>query len=198
MNPEIEKLIKLAVADGVLTEKEKEIILKKAVALGEDKDEVELIIDGELALLNNQNFKQKEETISNKDTEIKKCPACGAFVGALQLKCSDCGYDFNKESDSNKQIRDFIQELQNQLLAIDNEKIKFLGKETLLSVANPTGFNNKKAQVIYTFTLPNTKESLIQLLIFAYSNYEAITDNALARNPLKKLGFRKVNKPITY
>lgn len=192
MHPEIEKLIKLAVVDGKLTEKEREIIFRKAEALGEDKDEVELILDGELAIsLNEQKSSQSMLANSSRENEVKKCPACGALVGALQLKCSDCGCDFNKETESNKNIRDCIQELQNQLLSIDNEKVKFLGKETLLSIANPTAFNNKKAQFIYTFTLPNTKESLIQLLVFAYSNYEAITDNALARNPLKKAWLAK-------
>ena len=50
MNPEIEKLIKLAVADGAITDKERTAILRKAEKLGEDKDEVELILDGELAV----------------------------------------------------------------------------------------------------------------------------------------------------
>lgn len=50
MNPEIEILIKLTVATGEITEKKRAIIMKKAESLGENLDEVELILNGELAL----------------------------------------------------------------------------------------------------------------------------------------------------
>jgi len=187
MNPEIEKLIKLAVADGAITDKERTAILRKAEKLGEDKDEVELILDGELAVAKRgQKTEPIDQQQSNKVGDTKKCPSCGAPVPALTLKCSECGHEFNKETDTNRQIRDYIKELQNQLMAIDNEKVRILGKETLLSTYNPMAANNKKAQIINTFTLPNTKESLIQLLIFAYVNYEGTQGNAITGNPLKQ------------
>jgi len=167
MNPEIEKLIKLSVADGVISEKERAVIMRKAEAFGEDKDEVELMLEGELALKKSEQLLiHQDQPKTKREDEIKKCPSCGALIGALQLKCSDCGYDFNKESDSNKQIRDSIKELQNQLLLETNIK--------------------KKAQIINTFTLPQTKEALIQLLFLSFSNYEATQDNAFSGNPIKK------------
>ena len=48
MHPEIEKLIDLALADGQLTDKERNVILKKATELGVDTDEVEMVLDGKL------------------------------------------------------------------------------------------------------------------------------------------------------
>ena len=45
MHPEIEKLIELALADGQVTERERNVILKKAKSLGVDEDEVEMILD---------------------------------------------------------------------------------------------------------------------------------------------------------
>lgn len=187
MHPEIEKLIQLAIAEGVITDKERAIILQKAEKLGEDKDEVELILDGELALAKQkQNSEQQNQTKSNKVGDIKKCPSCGAPVQSLKLKCPDCGHDFNKETDSSKQIRDYIRELQDKLLEADNslssKQRAWYGEGQV---------NNKKVTIINTFTLPNTKESLIQLLIFSYSNYESIQDNALAPNPLKKAWLAK-------
>ncbi len=53
MNPEIEKLIELTVATGEITEKKRETIMRRAKILGEDLDEVELILNGELALSKN-------------------------------------------------------------------------------------------------------------------------------------------------
>jgi len=51
MNQELEKLIEIAFADGELSEREKEIILRKAENLGEDIDEVELILEGKIQQL---------------------------------------------------------------------------------------------------------------------------------------------------
>ena len=44
-NEKIEALIKAALADGVLTEKEKEILFKNAQAEGIDLDEFEMVLD---------------------------------------------------------------------------------------------------------------------------------------------------------
>jgi len=51
MNKEIEKLIELAIADGKITQQERNVILKKDKALGEDVDEVEMMIDAKLVLM---------------------------------------------------------------------------------------------------------------------------------------------------
>ena len=49
MNPELEKLITLAAADGIITDKQREIILLKAEALGVDPDEVEIYLENILS-----------------------------------------------------------------------------------------------------------------------------------------------------
>ena len=69
MNPEIENLINMALADGEVTEKERSIILKKAEVLDLDVDEVEMILDGRIALIVKENT--TEQTKSNKEGNIK-------------------------------------------------------------------------------------------------------------------------------
>ena len=54
MNAELEKLIDFALADGVVTDKEREIVRKKAEKLGEDPDEAEMILDAKLAMQNKE------------------------------------------------------------------------------------------------------------------------------------------------
>ena len=54
MNPELEKLIDFALADGVITDKEREIVRRKAEKLGEDPDEAEMILDAKLAMKNKE------------------------------------------------------------------------------------------------------------------------------------------------
>ncbi len=48
-SPRIEALIKSAFRDGILTKKEKEIIIKRAVSEGEDADEFELLLSSRIA-----------------------------------------------------------------------------------------------------------------------------------------------------
>ena len=61
MHPEIEKLIDLALADGQIKEKERNVILKKAAELGVDADEVEMTLDGKFNQLEANKPKQKEK-----------------------------------------------------------------------------------------------------------------------------------------
>lgn len=48
-NEQIESLITAALADCVLTDKEKNLLFKKAEAMGIDRDEFELVLEGRLA-----------------------------------------------------------------------------------------------------------------------------------------------------
>jgi len=80
MNSEIEKLISLAVATGEITEKSKATILRKAQSLGENLDEVTMIIDGENAILkSNQNTNQKHSSNNPIETKTDKINYVYAF-----------------------------------------------------------------------------------------------------------------------
>ena len=97
----IEQLISAALADGVLTEKEKQILFKRAQDQGIDLDEFEMVLDArlyeaELAEIEKEK-KEKEQSApkSDKYGDVRKCPACGAIVGAFKGFCPDCGYEFS-------------------------------------------------------------------------------------------------------
>ncbi len=45
LTPELEQLIQYALADGVLTDKERAVLMKKAEAAGVDLDEFEMILE---------------------------------------------------------------------------------------------------------------------------------------------------------
>ena len=61
MHPEIEKLIDLIIIDGQITEKERHVILNKAIDLGLNKDEIEIILDGKLYQKTSNNKPLKEK-----------------------------------------------------------------------------------------------------------------------------------------
>jgi hypothetical protein len=90
MHPEIEKLIDLALADGEISEKERNVILKKAAEHGVDSDEVEMVMDGMLHQLEKSKPKLKEKV-----GKIKICPTCGGGVKSFQSVCESCGHEFN-------------------------------------------------------------------------------------------------------
>ena len=82
-DPRMEKLIHAALADGVLTEKEKQVLFKKAEAMGIDLDEFEMVLDARL--YEKQHSKpqaqpQAAAPTSSKYGDVKKCPSCGAIV----------------------------------------------------------------------------------------------------------------------
>ena len=53
-NEELEQLIEIALTDGVLTDKKKEVIFKKAQALGVDIDELEIVLDARVYKMSQQ------------------------------------------------------------------------------------------------------------------------------------------------
>jgi hypothetical protein len=175
MHPEIEKLIDLALADGEVTEKERGIILRKAVSLGLDIDEVEMILDGRIALSKKEsNTSQGLMQNNNKEGTLKKCPSCGALFQSFATKCSDCGHEF-RGIDATKSISDLLTQLREIEFAIRNEKRNLYER-----IMDPTGVlsANKydvkiakaKSQIILNFPVPNTKEDLLETLSTAVAN----------------------------
>ena len=73
-NEELEMLIDAALADGVLTDKEKQILFKKAQQYGVDLNEFEMVLEGRLAKVKAQR-QQQTAPASNKQGGLKKCPA---------------------------------------------------------------------------------------------------------------------------
>lgn len=96
-NEQIEVLISAALADGKLTEKEKQILFKKAQAQGIDLDEFEMVLDARLVELEKaENAKAAASAPkSTKYGDVRKCPVCGAMVPALAGTCPECGYEFS-------------------------------------------------------------------------------------------------------
>lgn len=94
-NEKIEALIKAALADGVLTEKEKQVLFKNAQAQGIDLDEFEMVLDAKLVELQKAEKTVKSAPKSDKYGDVRKCPVCGALVPALASVCAECGYEMS-------------------------------------------------------------------------------------------------------
>lgn len=174
-NENLEKLIEMALMDGELTEKEKQVLFKKAEATGVDLDEFEMVLEAKL-FEKQQSMQQTTQTTaapkSDKFGEVKKCPACGSMVQSFQTKCSDCGHEF-KNIGANVSIGKLFE----MLNACENER-----KDKDMSVGSALGamfaealgggdkIMEKKKSIISGFPIPNTKDDILEFLSTAIPN----------------------------
>ncbi len=94
---ELDLLIQEFLTDGVLTSKEREVILKKAEKMGIDRDEIDLYLDAQV-----QKIDQATDAAVRKQ-KGKACPFCGSPVPQLADKCPECGQFITPEASSELQ-----------------------------------------------------------------------------------------------
>ena len=152
---ELKKLIDAAMADGIITSKEREVITRKAAALGMDADEVDVYLNAEI-----QKAEQAADA-AKRDKIGKVCPQCGKQVPPLTLKC-ECGYEFtNAKQSYSMQI---LSERLNAISLSDDERKEIEGYATGGDKARRDLLDSKQINLISTFPVPNTKEDIIDFL----------------------------------
>ncbi|MBO4580901.1 MAG: hypothetical protein J5701_01265 [Bacteroidales bacterium] len=172
-NEQLEQLIDAALADGELTEKEKQILFKKAQAMGVDLDEFEMVLDARLVKLKKAEAEKAASSApkSNKLGDVKKCPACGAMVQSYQGVCPECGYAF-EGVDAN----------------LSSKKLA----EAILKMEEKRDYSQVKA-LIEHFPIPNTKSDMIEFITslsskkegdYYYSVYKTKLDECIIRAKL--------------
>ena len=114
MNEELKKLIDIALTDGVLTSKEREVILKKAISLGIDEAEVDMYLDAEL-----QKIDQANDAAVRRQ-KGKQCPYCGAPIPQLADKCPECGQFVTPEA--TKELEEIFDNLEEALVNMKSSK----------------------------------------------------------------------------
>ena len=166
-NEKLEELIDAALADGVLTEKEKQVLFKKAQEMGIDLDEFEMVLDSRLVKIKKSEEEKAQSSApkSNKLGDVKKCPACGAIVQSYLGSCPECGYAFE-----NIGANSATQELARKCEAISNDLNKALIGATEedqkeLVMHHP----DTLANTIRTFSIPNTKADLFEFITYSQS-----------------------------
>jgi hypothetical protein len=169
-NQQIEELINAALADGVLTEKEKQILFKKAQSMGIDLDEFEMVLDARLVELKKKEQNESSAPKSTKYGDVRKCPMCGAMIPALSGACPECGYEFSglESNLSSRQLADkLVQESEKwddkikELTSSDSDKEWKCSKEK----------EEALSLIVRQFPIPNTKIDLFELITLAQTNF---------------------------
>ncbi len=162
-NEQIESLISAALADGMLTEKEKQVLFKKAQAQGIDLDEFEMVLDARLVELEKEEKAKAAAAApkSNKLGDVKKCPNCGAIVQSYLGACPECGYSFEDIS-ANLTSSVLTKKLEKAANEWDNKINKTSDGDGKWELQK--GKEQALAQVIMTTPLPITKADLFEFM----------------------------------
>lgn len=163
----LEDLIQATLEDGILEDYEKAALVKRAQAEGVDLTELEIYINSILQKRKKEHDKvedaKMEKIEQEKNKALRKCPNCGASMPVLAIVCPQCGYEL-----SDQKAISSVSSLSNKI-----EKISSRHISTGL-FSNPekqkNQINAKIIETINLFSVPNTKEDLIEFLALAASN----------------------------
>ena len=144
---ELEELIDSVLADCVITDQERTVLRKRALACGEDPDEVMIIVDGRLAKM--KKAASPTTPATEKRGNIVKCPNCGAPIEAGAVKCKECGYVFTNVK-ANNTAKEFAIMLEQRI-----QKVRYDGDKTNI---------NKVNEFIKNYPLPTGKEDLLEFI----------------------------------
>lgn len=154
-SPELENLIQATLEDGILEDKEKAALIKRAQAEGADLTELEIYINSILQKRKREADKEKnakQEQIAQKKKEaLRKCPNCGESIPVMAISCPKCGYELSdqKAVSSVQILADKIEKISKQFTNEDVDK------------------DDVYDQIINTISLapvPNSKQDIIEFL----------------------------------
>ncbi|MBR3011560.1 MAG: hypothetical protein IKH91_12275 [Prevotella sp.] len=111
---ELNALIQQYLTDGVLTDKERQVILNKAEKMGLDRDEIDLYLDAEV-----QKIDQQTDAVVRKQ-KGKTCPYCGGSVPQLTDKCPHCGENITAQA--SEELQEIFDNLEEALVDMKDGK----------------------------------------------------------------------------
>jgi hypothetical protein len=168
---ELNALIQQYLTDGVLTDKERAVILRKAESLGLDRDEIDLYLDAEV-----QKIDQVTDAAVRKQ-KGKVCPYCNGSIPLLTDKCPHCGENITAQA--SEELQEIFDNLEEALVDMKS------GNDILRNKATVERYV-RKAKMYYG---SNPK---IQKLLVEVENEMEIAEKkvkALARNKSVKSFF---------
>ena len=132
---ELDLLIQEFLTDGVLTEKERQVVLKEAEGMGLDREKIDLYLDAQV-----QKIEQKIDAAARKQ-KGKTCPFCGGQIPLLSEKCPHCGGIFSAQA--SEELQEIFDKLEEALIDMKSGKNISRSKATVERFA-------RKAKMYYS------------------------------------------------
>lgn len=192
---EMEALIEATLEDGVLTDQEKAVLVKRAQKEGIDIDELDVYIQSILQKRQKAeaNVRKKlqaqedqiaeEEARKSKMGDVKRCPQCGHVINGVEAVCPDCGYAFsNIEANAcAKKLSEMLQAITDECYSKKYEKPQRKGRnwdddddddddEDDEEDKRANEIHEKQAKVIRSFPIPTTKADLFEFIALLWPN----------------------------
>ena len=173
---ELEEIIEAALADGVLTDKERAVLHKRALAEGVDPDELDIVLDGRLAKMKKSEDWLRpappQQLTNEKLGNVVKCPSCGSQVVGGSAVCPECGYTFSnvKANSSVERLLEKLDDFNRRQEARSDSRSIAGGIANAFGKAY--GMDNTckyKMDIISTFPVPNTRADLLEFLTMIQS-----------------------------
>lgn len=174
----LNNLITAAVADGEISDLERQVLIRNAQEEGVAMDEFVMVLEARLyeqrrSLQAEEEAKTRTAIIAQQQAQIPnpptnhqqkntdrptKCPNCGAPVSSFATKCPDCGWEYTHSVHGNYTP---WEELTAKLESVsDNSKPGFL---KMMGIDNSVV--ERKTQIIQTFPVPSDKRGLMEFFI---------------------------------
>lgn len=166
----MEVLIQEYLTDGVLTDKERQVILKKAEGMGLDRDEIDLYLDAQVQKIDIATDAAKRRQ------KGKTCPYCGGSIPQLTDKCPHCGETISAQA--SEELQEIFDNLEEALVDMKSGRDFSRSKATVERYA-------RKARMYYG---SNPK---IQKLLAEVENEMGFTEERLSKEA-KKEGYKKL------
>lgn len=188
ISKKLDRLITAAIADGEITDLERQVLIRNAQEEGVNMDEFFMIVEARLyeqrKILSEEQSKREQEAAlakakveaalrtatsqvikqkhENVYSSVRKCPACGAVINTTTATtCPECGYELATVQQANP-----IQPLIDKLEAIEKEYQQLNPAKQFFLAAN---YGLRKTTAIGTFKVPNTREAYIDFFMTACS-----------------------------
>lgn len=102
--------------------------------------------------------------------KIYKCPNCGEILKSFEANCPSCGYEL-RGTKATSAVREFALKLEAIEAKREYEKPKGLFSQTSI-YTQISKTDEQKINLIKNFSVPNTKEDILEFMILATSNVD--------------------------
>ena len=154
---ELDYLIQEYLSDGIISDKERQVLLNKAQALGLNVDEVDLYIDAQ------QQKADQSVAAAVSKRRGKTCPYCGESIPELTDKCPYCGKNITPEA--SEELESLIEDLQYYLERYQERPSagRKAEIESYIRKAKMYYGNNPKVQCLVEETENSIKERIAEI-----------------------------------